>query len=213
MSGRLGVTASEIAPGLLRWTAPHPDWRPGATPGDPDDWEQLVGCVLYELPGTVALIDPLLPSSGREQFLEWLDGRIGERAVTILTTIRWHRRDRAELTARYRASTTRTWNAVPAGIEPRPLRGAGETLFWLPGVGTLVCGDAVLGAVGGGLRLCPESWLADVRVDRAGLAALLSALLELPIERVLVSHGEPVLRDGRAALARAIAEARPSDVR
>ena len=42
-------------------------------------------------------------------------------------------------------------------------------------------------------------------VDRAGLARLMRPLLELPIERVLVSHGEPVLRDGRAALARALA--------
>ena len=32
-------------------------------------------------------------------------------------------------------------------------------------------------------------------------------LLELPIERVLVFHGEAVLGDGRAALAHAIAEA------
>jgi hypothetical protein len=34
------------------------------------------------------------------------------------------------------------------------------------------------------------------------------ALLELPIERVIVSHGDPVLHDGRAALARAIEQAR-----
>ncbi|HTA12619.1 MAG TPA: hypothetical protein VK765_04290 [Solirubrobacteraceae bacterium] len=33
-------------------------------------------------------------------------------------------------------------------------------------------------------------------------------LLELPIEWVLVSHGEPVLRGGHGALERAIAEAR-----
>ena len=61
---------------------------------------------------------------------------------------------------------------------------------------------------GGGLRLCPESWLRDERVDRAGLAELLWPLVELPIERVLVSHGAPVLHDGRAAIARAVAEAR-----
>jgi hypothetical protein len=207
MTGRLPSSVSEIAPGLLRWTTPHPDWRPGAVPEGPDDWEQLVGCVVYELPGTVALVDPLLASSERERFLDWLDGRIGERAVSILTTIRWHRRDREELAARYRSSTTRAWDAVPAGVEPRPLRGAGETLFWLPAVATLVCGDAVQGAAGGGLRLCPESWLEDMRVDRAGLAALLSVLLELPIERVLVSHGEPALRSGHLALAQAIAEA------
>jgi hypothetical protein len=47
-----------------------------------------------------------------------------------------------------------------------------------------------------------------VQVDRAGLAELMRPLLELPIERVVVSHGEPLLHDGRAAIARAIAEAR-----
>jgi hypothetical protein len=29
-------------------------------------------------------------------------------------------------------------------------------------------------------------------------------LLDLPVERVLVSHGEPVLHDGRAALEHAV---------
>ena len=42
------------------------------------------------------------------------------------------------------------------------------------------------------------------------VAALMRPLLELPIERVLVSHGEPVLHGGHTALARAIAEAEPS---
>jgi hypothetical protein len=196
----------EIASGLFRWSAPHPQWRPEC--GGPEGWEQLVGCVLYELTGTVALIDPLLPSEERDPFLRWLDRRTGERAVTILTTIRWHRRDRAELAARYSSHTARAWNAVPAGIAPRPLRGAGEIVYWLPRVAALVCGDALVGRGDGELRVCPESWLEDERTDRAGLAGLLSGLLELPIERVLVSHGEPVLHDGRAALAHAVDEAR-----
>jgi len=34
------VEIAELAPGLLRWTAPHPDWRPGAQPRSPDDWDQ-----------------------------------------------------------------------------------------------------------------------------------------------------------------------------
>ena len=81
-------------------------------------------------------------------------------------------------------------------------------MFWLPAAATLVPGDRLIGARGGRLALCPESWLGAVHVDRRGLAELLRPLvLELPIERVLVSHGEPVLRDGRAALVRAIAEA------
>jgi hypothetical protein len=227
------VAAVEIVPGLVRWTARHPDWKPDAAPGSSGDWDPLVGSVLYEPPGeppaSVALIDPLLPSEGRAEFLSWLDERVATRQVSILTTIRWHRRDREELAERYKRSAAHAWNAVPHGIEPRPLRGGGETLFWLSGVATLVAGDRLIGAgthvaagadgnsdedgEGGsavaarGLRVCPESWLEGVRVDRVGLAGLMRPLLELPIERVLVSHGEPVLGDGRAALAHAIAEA------
>lgn len=197
----------EIAPGLLRWTAPHPDWDPQAVPGSSGDWEQNVGCVLYELADAVALIDPLLPSDGRTEFLHWLDERIATSPVSILTTIRWHRRDRDELAQRYEWTTTRAWNTVPHGVVPRPLRGAGETMFWLPGVAALVAGDRLIAPRGERLQLCPESWVDGVQVDRPGLAELLRPLLELPIERVLVSHGEPVLRDGRAALAHAIREA------
>lgn len=169
----------------------------------------LVGSVLYELPDVVVLIDPLVPREDRGQFLDWLDARVGARRVTILTTIHWHRRDREELAARYRDRSPRAWNEIPAGVEPRPLRGAGETLYWLPAPAALVAGDRLVDGADR-LGLSPESWLAGVRVDRAGLAELLRPLLELPIERVLVSHGEPVLRDGRAALARAIAEVRGS---
>lgn len=200
------MSAQEIAPALWRWTAPHPDWNPNAAAGSSADWEQRVGSVLYELQDVVVLIDPLLPLEGRASFLAWLDERVAGRAVSILTTSRWHRRDREELAERYPQDGLRAWNAVPPGVSPRPLRGAGETLYWLAGAEALVAGDRLIAAERGGLRLCPESWLADVRVDRAGLAEIMRPLLELPIERVLVSHGEPVLRDGRAALARAIGE-------
>src|SRR5664280_2809446 len=142
----------EICPGLLRWTAPHPDWRPGAPGGSPDDWDQMVGSVLYDMPDVVVLIDPLLPSEDRAGFLGWLDQRVAGRAVTILTTIRWHSRDREELAERYRANSSMAWNRVPAGVEPRPLLGAGETLFWLPGARALIAGDRILGAGEGELR-------------------------------------------------------------
>jgi hypothetical protein len=201
------VPPLEIVPGLLRWTAPHPGWNPQATPGSSGDWDQNVGSVLYELPDVVAFIDPLLPSEDRTGFLRWLDERIATRPVTVLTTIRWHRRDRGELAARYRSTTSRAWNAIPPGIKPLPLRGAGEMVFWLPAVAALVPGDRLIGAPDGRLQLCPESWLADVRVNRSGLAELLRPVVELPVERVLVSHGEPVLRGARTALVRAIAEA------
>ena len=205
----------EHAPAALhRWLAPHPDWRPAPDDEGPDDWGRLVGSALYELPvpapgarrgpGVAVLFDPLLPSEGRERMLAWLDERLRGRDVRVLTTIRWHRRDRELLAARYARPGAPAWNAVPAGVVPQPLRGAGETLYWLPDAQTLISGDRILGDGEGGLRLAPESWLRRERVDRAGLARLMSRLLELPIERVLVSHGEPVLHDGRAALARAL---------
>jgi hypothetical protein len=203
------ASPTELADGVFRWTAQHPGWRPGASPGSPDDWGPLVGSVLYELPDTAVLIDPLLPSEGgeRERLLRWLDERIGPRAVSVLTTISDHRRDRELLAERYSGRSSRAWNAVPPGVVPKPLRGAGETDYWLEAVQALVFGDRLLGDGAGGVRLCPESWLRDVRVDRAGLAHQMRRLLELPVERLLVSHGEPVLHDGRARLARAIKEA------
>jgi hypothetical protein len=204
----MATAAEQIVPGLWRWTAPHPGWRADAASGGDADWDELVGSALYELPHAAVLFDPLLPGEGRDAFLEWLDGAVAGRPVRILTTIRWHRRDRDALAARYRGQTPGAWNAVPPGVSPKPLRGAGETLYWLEQPGALICGDRVLGGDGdgdGGLRVCPESWLDDVTVDRAGLAQLLSRLLELPIEVVLTSHGQPVLHDGRAALARAVA--------
>jgi hypothetical protein len=160
----------------------------------------------------MVLFDPLLPTHERDAFLEWLDERVAGLPVSILTTIRWHRRDRDELAARYRANSARAWNRVPAGVEPKPLHRAGEILFWLPGALTLVAGDRLIGAEGGEagreLRVCPESWLEGVSADRVEVAGFMRQLLELPIERVLVSHGQPVLRGGHGALARAIAEAR-----
>jgi hypothetical protein len=47
-----------------------------------------------------------------------------------------------------------------------------------------------------------------VEVDREGLRSLLEPLLELPIERVLVSHGEPVLSDGASALRHCLANSK-----
>lgn len=206
-----GAPATELAEGLFRWSAPHPEWQPGARADSPDDWGPLVGSVLCDLQDTVVLIDPLLPSEGaeRERLLAWLDAQIGPRVVSVLTTISDHRRDRELLAERYAGRSSRAWNAVPPGVVPKPLRGAGETVYWLERVHALVFGDRLLGDGAGGVRLCPESWLDDVRVDRAGLAHQMRPLLELPVERLLVSHGEPVLHDGRARLAGAIREAEP----
>jgi hypothetical protein len=201
------VEIQQIRPGLFRWTARHPEWRPDAEPGSPADWPEEVGCVLYEAPDASVLIDPQLPPD-RERFLGALDRRVREhdRPVSILTTIGFHRRDRDELTRRYRATTSRAKKNLPAGVESFPIRRAGETIFWLPEQRALVPGDRIIGAPGGGLRICPQSWLGYLAnsISIEQLKVALRPLLELPVERVLVSHGEPVLADGHSALAAAL---------
>ena len=76
-------------------------------------------------------------------------------------------------------------------------------MFWLPGAAALIAGDRLLGEYDGrqtgGLRLCPESWL-DGATHKA-LRKSLQPLLGLRIERILVSHGDPVLSGAKDALA------------
>ena len=182
------MNVSELAPGLWRWTAPHPDWKEG------DDWERDVGCVYYEAAGATVLIDPLVPPE-REPFFEALDRDVERRGlpVAILLTCTWHERSADELTERYDAT-----DVPPAGVEPFPLPEVDETIWWLPEHATLVAGDVLLGSPDG-VRVCPDSWLGK-RSSPTSIRASLRPLLDLPVERVLVSHGEPVLEGGRAAL-------------
>ena len=182
----------ELAPGLWRWTAPHPDWKQG------DDWEQEVGCVYYEAPAATVLIDPLVPPE-REQFFEALDRDVERRGlpVAVLRTCKWHERSGRELADRYDAA-----DRPPATIEPFLVPEVEETLWWLPEQKTLVAGDILVG-VPEGVSICPDSWYED-EASPAAIRVALQPLLELPVERVLVSHGEPVLEDGRAALEQAL---------
>ena len=53
-----------------------------------------------------------------------------------------------------------------------------------------------------GITVCPDTWL-EGDASRV-LRQELRSLLELPLERVLVSHGDPVLENGRTALERAL---------
>jgi hypothetical protein len=197
----------ELAPGLHRWTARHPDADPSPTPGSPADWGPDVGCVAYEAPDALVLIDPLVPDD-REDLRDALDALVRRhgRRVAILTTLGFHRRSKEELAARHDASTSRARKTLPAGVETVQIKGAGETMVWLAEPRTLVPGDRLLGADGGGLRISPDSWLrylpSGMRTRQLGEA--LRPLLDLSVEKVLVSHGEPVLRGGRDAIARAL---------
>ena len=200
----------EIRRGLLRWTARHPDAEAEPEPESPADWPPDVGSVAYEASDAFVFVDPLVPPE-KDAFWTSLDGRVrghGQRVV-VLTTIAFHQRSRDEVVERYGASTSRARRTLPAGVETVPIRRAGEVMVWLPEPRALVPGDRILGDGRGGLRLCPESWLRYLPsgLKLPELRETLRALLDLPIEMVLVSHGEPVLEDGRSALARALESA------
>jgi len=51
--------------------------------------------------------------------------------------------------------------------------------------------------------MCPESWLPE-KTGHPELANSLRPLLDLPVRRILVSHGEPVLTNGIRKLAAAL---------
>jgi glyoxylase-like metal-dependent hydrolase (beta-lactamase superfamily II) len=211
------VEVSRIANGLWRWTARRPEW--------PDD----VGAVYCETPDGVVLVDPLVPADepGVEaaRFWEALDRDV-ERVggdVHVLVTVFWHVRSTAQVVERYGA---RVWaprsgkgaierragavtdpyrpgDELPGGIRAFRTARAAEVVYWLPEHRALVPGDVLIADAEHALRLCPESWLPEAKT-LDDLRASLRPLLELPCERVLVSHGEPVLAGGHAALERAL---------
>lgn len=189
----------EIAPGLRYWTAPHPEWG-GAT-----DRPEHVGCVYYEATDAIVLIDPLIPSGEEDEFWAILDAcveRLGLPA-SVLLTAPWHKRSTALVAERYGASV---WShrldpaGLPAGVEVFVPAGVseGQVAFFLR-PHPVVVAEIFMG-VNGGLRVCPS----PASTDLAAFDRSLRALLDLPIDSVLVSHGEPVLYDGRPRIAEAL---------
>jgi hypothetical protein len=164
-----------------------------------------VGSVAYEADDAFLLVDPLVP----DELWAPLGERIERHArpVLVYTTIGFHRRSRDEVVRRFAAAATRRGADLPEGVETIRIPRGGETMLWLSGPRALVPGDRLLGDDHGGLRLSPPGWL---RYLKPGLTqdelrlALRSLVLGLPVEMVLVSHGEPVLESGRAALERAL---------
>jgi hypothetical protein len=189
------LAVAELGPGLWRWSSEDPAWTEG------DDRSRDVGSVYLETPDALVLVDPLVPAGGpdAERFLRALDRdaeRLGLPVVCLLTCAS-HERGAAELEQRYGATTWRPERGgpLPAGVEGVVVQGGGrvEALYFLREHAALVAGELLVGDGEGGVRAEPGR--------RAELA---ERLLPLPVELVLVSHGEPVLADGRCALERAL---------
>jgi glyoxylase-like metal-dependent hydrolase (beta-lactamase superfamily II) len=184
----------DVADGLWIWRVDHPDWKPGL------EWPRTVTSTCVESGGEVAVLDPLEPPEEAADVWARLDARPPTLAVVLKPD---HVRDVDLFVRRYGARAFGPWlfwrgNVPETELEPIEPgselpgglvalydgRGRNETPLWLPEQRALVFADA-LTAPDGELRV----W-ATPQEERA-LPAL-RALLELPFELVIVSHGEPV---------------------
>jgi hypothetical protein len=139
------VKPVELDDGLWRWTAPHPDWQPGA-PESAYDWSRDVGCVLFQTASVALFIDPLLPLS-TSPFWRWADERCARRSVAVFTTIAYHARSRDAFVARFGAARYGAGEAesdellLPGDVLCMPIEGLGETVVWLASLRTLIAGQ------------------------------------------------------------------------
>ena len=193
------MDAVRIAEGLWRWTAPHPNWENWP---DHEREPREVGCVYYEADDATVLVDPLVPAGEEDGFFRHLDADVERRGlpVVILLTAEWHRRSADELARRYDAPIG---GAPPAGIEEIPIEGADErqVAYFIRPHAALVVSEIFSGDIDGELLVAKSPALK--RPDE--LEASLDRIMELPVERLLVSHGEPVLSDAKARMAEALA--------
>jgi hypothetical protein len=203
----------EIDTGIWRWTARHPEWHPG-------EFGAEVACFALTDEGLTLLVDPLLPGGPQDaETIAGLDDLVtGD--VAILISLPYHTRSAEPLAERYGATiyghpgvrkrlatSERFWpvtadaDDLPAGVRFHPIGKPRrqEMPIWIPRHAALVFGDAVI-EYGGKLRV----W--DDRPDfvRDKLAPTLEPLVDLGPDRVLVTHGQPILADGAAELRRAL---------
>jgi hypothetical protein len=205
----------ELADGLWRWTARHPDWHPGR-------WGAEVASFALDAADVLLLIDPLVP----EHDPGLLDD-LATKPVAILITIPYHTRSAEPLRKRYEAtihghpnvanrlSSRKGFEPIEPGAElpggarayaiGKPRRH--EMPIHLPSHRALATGDTLVTTLEGELRVWHWQNAVDakrIRWYRERFNPTLAPLLELGLERILVTHGEPILSDGSAALQAAV---------
>jgi hypothetical protein len=202
------VEIRDVTTGLWIWRAPHPQWNPGK------DWKPLVTSTYVESGGERLVIDPLAPKAGAEELWKRLDNRPPTVGVV---TIPDHARDIDEFVRRYNVRgfgpnfyspyddipKSKLGIIMPDSVLPGGVvalydgRGFVETPLWLPEQRVIVFGDA-LWEKAGELRIRYTPWH-----EKRALPAL-RELLDLPFERVIVSHAENEPVQPRAAYENAL---------
>ena len=105
---------------------------------------------------------------------------------------------------RTRPPNPATTDALPQGVAAIELDGEPhQVLFYIAEHATLVSGD-VLSGTGGRLHVFVDE------ADPELLLPALEALADIPIERVIIPHGDPIPENGAARIREAVAEARHS---
>jgi glyoxylase-like metal-dependent hydrolase (beta-lactamase superfamily II) len=185
----------DVAPGLWLWRVDHPEWHEDV------GWEPPVSSTVVESGGEIAVLDGIAPPAEASEIWGRLDARPPTLAVVLKPD---HVRDVDAFVRRYGARAygpALFWRDNVPETELEPIepgdelpgglvalyegRGRAETPLWLPEQRALVFADA-LTERGGELRVWATPWHEE-RVLPA-----LRALLELPFEHVIVSHGEPL---------------------
>ena len=218
----------ELVPGLWQWEAPHPEWR-SSEPWDQnvssyaiDDGERLLFFDPIAPPSELESLAPereaaiILTAPWHERDMQGLVERHGlpvyapqpdtaedlmrmfgvtaEQAGDGSPDLVWLRTERPDHWRRYEAG-----DRLPGGIETFPGHKRNDIVLWAGNHRAVIAGDT-LADFGSGLEM-NERWLADVGATREQVVEGLRPLLELPVERVLATHGGPF---DRAALERAL---------
>ena len=192
----------QLRPGLWCWTV-----------------AEQVG-IFLESGGAIVLIDPVLPepkSADGERFWRALDRdveRVAAPPLVLLTTADPQAalaRGADAVCGRYPGARARTpatpgdgfapGAALPGGVRACATADPRRAVMWIAEHGALAAGDELV-AGRGALRLTPSDGTAQISIEQR--RAALRPLLELPVELVLVSHGEPVQVAAGAALRAAL---------
>ena len=165
----------ELAGGLWTWTGRHPEWKEG------DEWGPVVRSYALQTDESVILFDPVAPPE------ELTRGR----GVEVVLTADWHKRDAPRLGFPIRGDD------LPPQVTAQPAFFPGDRSLWIPEHYALIVGDSLMYG-----KAIPDEWLEGM--SRDDYNAKLRPLLDLPIELLLPTHGDPVVDDAPGALRRAI---------
>ena len=195
---------------MWHWQAPHPEWNARGA-----DWGKVVSSYALEVDDRLLLFDPLAVPNEIE------DLAAGRETVMVLTCP-WHRRDAPSLAERrgwpiyvpppdppdpdpVKGQVFQAGERLPVGVQAFPGMEVNDLVLWVESRRALVTGDTLIDR-GKGIEF-PSDWASEGAIAARGIPHEqifdgLRPLLELPVELVLPTHGEPT---DRAALERALA--------